>query len=113
MNKLIDKTCALVIAVVALAYWSVSDAAVKLEHCWESRTEPKVRHFFNHPCEYRGMQGGSVTVINDNGYVIKGCSIYSTTQRVFIVNFPQYDVTTYMGIDDFDYSMECIWRDDY
>lgn len=104
----------LVALLVAVAYFITADAKpVGVEHCWESKGYPKVRHFFNHPCQYRGYQGGSVTVIDDNGYIMKGCSIYSPTQRVFIVNFPQYEVTTYMGIDDFDYSMECIWRDDY
>ena len=102
----------LLVCVVGLAYWATADAA-NLEHCWESRTEPKVRHFFSHPCEFRGHVGGSVTVIDDKGYVIKGCSIYSPSQRVFIVNFPMHDITTFMSIDDFDYSMECIWRKDY
>ena len=109
MKKLIPW---LVVAAVGLAYWTTTDAAT-LEHCWESRTEPKVRHFFNHPCNFKGHVGGSVTVIDDKGYIYKGCSIYSPSQRVFIVNFPMHEITTFMSIDDFDYSMECIWRKDY
>lgn len=111
MSKL---TAGAIVLAVLGAYHLTADAKpVKLEHCWESKSEPKVRHFFNHPCNFKGHVGGSVTVIDDKGYIIKGCSIYSPTQRVFIVNFPMYEITTFMGIDDFDYSMECIWRDDY
>lgn len=104
----------LLAGVVGLAYWATSDAA-NLEHCWESRSNamPKVRMFFNHPCKYRNMNGGSVAVVDDSGYVIKGCSIYSPSQRVFIVDYPEYNTSVFFSIDDFDYSMECVWRDDY
>lgn len=110
MKKLIPW---LVAGAVGLAYLATSDAATT-EHCWESRTESKLRHFFNRPCEFKGHVGGSVTIVDvREGASIKGCSIYSPSQRVFIMYFPGPDVTTFMSIDDFDYSMKCIWRKYY